>query len=399
MSRREYIQKFQELGYGLFVHFGLYSLMGKGEWYLKLNPHAEKKRYENLIRKFFVKENWAEQLVSVARRTGAKYIVLTARHHDGFSLYDTQGLNDYDAVHAACGRDLIKEFVSACKAADVVPFLYHTLSDWHSTKYRENFSAYIDYLVRSIDLLCKNYGSIGGFWFDGMWDKPKAEWQEDRIYQTIRKYQPEAIIVNNTGLSEQGKVGHKEIDCVTFERGKPCFTDTPDRPRGGEMCQVLNDHWGYAKDDINYKSIGELIENLVDCRSCGCNFLLNTGLLGNGSVNQTDECLLEEIGKWIRKNKSFVYEAKPSNIKAENAFILKGNGYYYAVIHNVPMSADPNVALSETIKTIRINAKIKSAYWLDSGKRIKVKGDSFSAEPFLYGTSLSVRIAKLELEN
>lgn len=135
MSRREYIQKFQELGYGLFVHFGLYSLMGKGEWYLKLNPHAEKKRYENLIRKFFVKENWAEQLVSVARRTGAKYIVLTARHHDGFSLYDTQGLNDYDAVHAACGRDLIKEFVSACKAADVVPFLYHTLSDWHSTKY------------------------------------------------------------------------------------------------------------------------------------------------------------------------------------------------------------------------------------------------------------------------
>ena len=397
----EYVKKFEKLGFGLFVHFGVYSVLGKGEWSKSiLNiPDAE---YEKLIKRFKVNKNWAGELVKTAKEAGAKYVTLTTRHHDGFSLYDTCGLNEYDAPHSACGRDLIKEFVEVCNEGGVVPFFYHTGLDWHNPDYKNNFPAYIDYLVKSIEILCTKYGKVGGFWFDGKWDKPNADWQEDRLYKTIRTYQPEAMIINNTGLSELGKVEHREIDSVTFERGKPCRTDSEDRPRAGEMCQVLNDHWGYAKEDCNYKSVKELIENLVDCRSNDCNFLLNTGLKGNGSVNETDGRLLREIGKWLKANKSFIYEAKAMKENSGGAIMLQGEKCCYAVIKDVPMSADPNVTLtSEENRRIILpqGMKIEKAEWLDNGKRIKITENTFFVEPFEYGRSYSARVAKLEIKN
>ncbi len=397
MIIKEYIENFEKLGFGLFVHFGLYSVVGKGEWYLHLNPNANKEEYEKLTKKFRINKNWAKELVKTAKVAGCKYITLTTRHHDGFSLYDTCGLNDYDAPHSACGRDLIREFVDACNQNGVVPFFYHTLLDWREESYQKDFPKYIDYLVKSIEILCKNYGKIGGFWFDGMWDKPNEDWQEDRLYGTIRKYQPEAMIINNTGLSELGKVGHKEIDSVTFERGKPAFVDNSDKYRAGEMCQVLNDHWGYAENDCNYKSVKELIENLVDCRKYNCNFLLNTGLRGNGSVNPMDACILKEIGKWVKKNKEFIYEAKASDIKAENAEILQGKDCYYAVIKDVPMSADPNVQRAESKGQVCVEMEIESAEWLDNGETIEIKNGKFDVKPFMYGESYSIRIAKIKI--
>ena len=398
MEKLHYIEEFEKLGFGLFVHFGLYSIIGKGEWYLHLNPNANKAEYEQLASKFRVNKNWAKNLVKTAKKAGCKYITLTTRHHDGFSLFDTCGLNVYDAPHSACGRDLIREFVDACNAEGIVPFFYHTLLDWREESYQKDFPQYIDYLVNSIEILCKNYGKIGGFWFDGMWDKQDEDWQEDRLYGTIRKYQPDAMIINNTGLSECGKVGHPEIDSVTFERGNPAFVDNSDKYRAGEMCQVLNDHWGYASGDCNYKSVKELIENLVDCRRFNCNFLLNTGLLGNGEVNATDAAILKEIGKWIEKNKGVIYDVGSCEIKAENAVILRGNDCHYAIIKNVPMSADPNVQRAENMAKISVNAEIVSAEWLDNGEIICVEGNAFFVAPFLYGESYSVRVAKLKLE-
>lgn len=230
-----------------------------------------------------------------------------------------------------------------------------------------------------------------------MWDKPNEDWQEDRLYGTIRKYQPESMIINNTGLNALGQTGHKEIDCVTFERGKPCYVDRSKKPIAGEMCQVLNDHWGYAKEDCNYKSVKELIENLVDCRKYGCNFLLNTGLRGNGGINSTDACILAEIGKWVKNNKGFIYEAKPTDIRAKNADILSDGINYYAIIKNVGMSADPNVALSDDTIRVKIAAPIKSAEWLDNGEKISVENDGFNVKPFEYGRSYSVRVAKFKI--
>lgn len=394
----EYIEKFKNLGFGLFVHFGLYSVVGKGEWYLHLNPKADKEKYEKLTCKFIVKKTWAKELVKTAKVAGCKYITLTTRHHDGFSLYDTCGLSDFDAPHSSCKRDLIKEFVEECNKAGIVPFFYHTLLDWREKSYQNDFPKYIDYLVKSVEILCKNYGKIGGFWFDGMWDKPNENWQEDRLYGTIRKYQPDAMIINNTGLNELGKVGHKELDSVTFERGKPCYVDNSDKPRAGEMCQVLNDHWGYAEEDCNYKSVKELIENLVDCRKYGCNFLLNTGLKGNGTVAAIDREILRQVGKWIKVNKGFIYKARPCDIKADGAEVVSDGENYYAIIKDVPMSADPNVQLNSALKKVKINARVKSGVWLDNGRNVKIVNGEFIAEPFHYGRSYSVRVLKFNIK-
>ena len=395
----EYIYNFERLGFGMFVHFGLYSVLGRGEWAKQIHeiPQAE---YDKLLPKFKIKKNWAKELVKTAKSAGCKYITLTTRHHDGFSLFDTCGLNDYDVMHTPTGRDLIKEFVDACNEGGIVPMFYHTLLDWHHPDYDRNFPKYLDYLNASVELLCTNYGKIGGFWFDGMWSKPNEDWQEDRLYSMIKSHQPEAMVINNTGLSELGKVGHPLIDSVTFERGNPAFVDNSDRPRAGEMCQVLNDHWGYAKGDCNYKSTKELIENLVDCRRHNCNFLLNVGLMGNGGVKLMDRAILEEIGKWIRANKSFIYDVKKADIQAENADILVSGNTYYALVKDVLMKADANVQRwgVEKAVTVHTDKKVKNVRWLDTGKRVKVKKNAFAVEPFAYGVSRSVRVAKFELE-
>ena len=398
MKKLGYIANFEKLGFGLFVHFGLYSMMEQGEWYLASNPKADKAKYMTLHESFSVKETWAKELVAVAKSAGCKYITLTTRHHDGFSLYDTCGLSDYDAPNSSVKRDLIREFVDACNEGGIVPFFYHTLLDWHEENYKKDFPKYIDYLIASVEILCKNYGKIGGIWFDGMWDRPNDDWQEDRLYGMIRKYQPEAMIINNTGLSELGKVGHPEIDSVTFERGNPAYVDNSDKHRAGEMCQVLNDHWGYAAWDCNYKSVKELIENLVDCRKYGCNFLLNTGLRGDGTVNPMDACIFGEIGKWVKKYGEAIYNVKPCAIKAENAIILQGEDCYYALIKDVPMSADPNVQRAGSVGQVRVDAEILSAEWLDNGEEIAVEENAFYATPYTYGISLSVRIAKLKIK-
>ena len=395
----EYIRRFERLGMGLFVHFGLYSVLGKGEWYLHLNADAKPAEYESLTKRFRIGKDWAKELVETAKEAGAGYITLTTRHHDGFSLYDTRGLNDYDAPHFASGRDLIAEFVEACRAGGIVPFFYHTLLDWHDTRYKEDFPAYIDYLIASVEILCRHYGKIGGLWFDGMWDKPDADWQEDRLYSTIRKYQPEAMIVNNTGLWALGETGHREIDSVTFERGKPAPLKVKDKPIAGEMCQVLNDHWGYAEEDVNYKSVATLIGDLTDCRRYNCNYLLNTGLKGDGTVNATDRALLREVGKWIRANKGFIYGVRGTDYACDGGYVLEDESAWYIVVKDVVMTADPNVTRWAAEKRVRVDERIAGrAYWLDSGEEAQLRGGELAVLPFAYGRSLFTRVAKVEKE-
>ncbi|MBQ2785351.1 MAG: alpha-L-fucosidase [Oscillospiraceae bacterium] len=137
-------------------------------------------------------------IVSIAKAAGCKYCCLTTRHHEGFSLYDTQGLSDFDALHSPVGRDLVAEFAEECRKGDIIPFFYLTTLDWRHPDFENDFDAYLDYLYKSVEILCTNYGKIGGLWFDGNWSKPDANWQEDRLYKMILLYQPDAMIINNT---------------------------------------------------------------------------------------------------------------------------------------------------------------------------------------------------------
>ena len=405
MIVNDYIKRFEKLGFGLFVHYGLYSILGKGEWVKKLlNISSEK--YVPLMKEFLPREDWAASIAKTAKAAGCRYITLTARHHDGFSLYDTRGLNDYDAPHSACGRDLVKEFVEACREEGIIPFFYHTLIDWTMESEFKDFKSYLKYLRDSVEILCTRYGEIGGIWFDGMWEYKDADWEEDALYGMIRSHQPNAMIINNTGLSDLGALGHIELDSVTFERGKPKPINFEDSPKyiASEMCQTMNDHWGYVVDDCDYKSSRELIENFVDCRCCNCNFLLNVGPKADGNLGFTELGLLEKLGIWIGKNGESVYEVRPTEIQTsnDNDFILENDDCLYVFIHDVPMSADPNVAKSIESKkkvSFKYAKQLSSAIWLDNGEPIALTYSggmvTVPVVPFSYGTSLCVRVAKI----
>lgn len=408
MIVKDYIKRFEKYGFGMFVHFGIYSVLGKGEW-AKYCLNIKHEEYRKLVKQFHPIEDWAERLAIMAKQAGCKYITLTTRHHDGFSLYDTCGLNTYDAPHA-CGRDLIQEFVDACRRHGLVPFFYHTLIDWHEESYRTNFKEYLAYLRKSVEILCTNYGEIGGLWFDGMWEKPDEDWEEDALYGCIRKHQPEAMIINNTGLYAMGQLGHIELDSVTFERGKPALLNMEGAPKyvASEMCQIFAKHWAYAEQDFNYKAPADMIRDLVNCRRYGSNLLLNVGPMGDGTLRRIDEDIYELIGKWVALNGEAIYEPYPSAIEVENKpedFILVKDHTYYLFCDKLPMYASPNVEqyVGERFEDIfKLDKKIKKITWLDNGENVAFEqiGERVTVKtvPYTYGRHLVIRVAKIETE-
>ncbi len=409
MIIKEYIKQFEKLGFGMFVHFGVYSENARGEW-ARFSTNIDSAVYDDLYKTFNPDNNWATELAEIAHAAGCKYITLTTRHHDGFSLFDTCGLNEYDAPHGAAGRDLVREFVDACRMHGLIPFFYHTLLDWHESTYKTDFPAYLKYLRRSVEILCTNYGKIGGFWFDGMWDRPNDDWEEDALYGMIRSHQPEAMIINNTGLGARGELGHIELDSVTFERGRPGEINLEDSPKyvASEMCQIFADHWGYAKNDFNFKSLAEIICDFCVCRRYGANFLMNVGPMGNGLLRPLDKAMLLTLGEWIKLHEEALYLPRPTGVEIEGKekdFILRGDGCYYLFIHNVPVRGDINVTLrfempDYTDKFV-FSEKIKSVKWLDSGKDLDFvqEGDKvtvcFDAQG--YGENLVIKVAKIEV--
>ena len=408
------IKDFENLGLGMFVHFGPYSMLEQGEWSMHLIPMAEEE-YIRMARTFSPDPQWAEKLVATAKNAGCKYITLTTRHHDGFSLYDTCGLTDYDAPHT-CGRDLVREFVDACNAAGIIPFFYHTLIDWYhpdcpNSSHPErpgNWYAYMDYLQNSVELLCKNYGKIGGFWFDGYWAYPENDWRQDQFYGMIRSYQPQTMLINNTGLGKLGELGHIELDSVTFERGKPQPLNMAGSPKyvASEMCEVLNDHWGYAKLDFDYKSPASLIETIADCRRYGANMLLNVGPMGSGLLRPIDKGYFDLIGQWVNLHDEAIRKPRPTGIAVQDKprdFILQDGDTYYLVCFNLPMSSNENVALpggGNFASFFPFNRTIRSVSWMDNGCDIEFEQKDgltrVQTKPFSYGRSMVVRIARID---
>jgi alpha-L-fucosidase len=326
--------------------------------------------------------------------------------------YDTKGLNDYDAIHSPAGRDLIKEFVTACNEEGILPFFYHTTLDWQNKTYNNDFKSYLKYLRDSIEILCTNYGEIGGFWFDGNWDKPDEDWEEDKLYSLIRKYQPNAIIINNTGIHKQGELGNVEIDSVTFEQGRP----TPLNREGmkkyiaGEMCQTINNHWGVAGYDFNYKSVPYLIENLCACRKVGANYLLNVGPTAEGKILKMQEATLETMGEWIDIFGESIYKSKPSDVKSKGKnFALKlDESQEYLFIHDLANNGHENVTVTEGGSGPKIfenvTKNIKSITWMDNDEELRFVQDIESgylvvnATGYSYGKDLVVRVAKVIYE-
>lgn len=405
----EYIKKFEQLGFGMFVHYGLYSMLNSGEWTLHTN-HRDVNEYKKLADTF--KCVGIADIVNTAKKAGCKYVCITTRHHDSFSLYDTKGLSKFDVVHSPIGRDLIAEFVDECRKADIVPFFYHTTLDWMHPDFENDFDAYLDYLYKSVEILCTNYGKIGGMWFDGNWSKPDADWQEDRLYKMIHRLQPEAMIINNTGLHARGKTGNSEIDAVTFERGLATPVDRSGQSKyvAGEMCETLCDHWGIA-DDINFKPVKTLIESLCNCRKVGANFLLNIGPNGDGTVPTIQKGIMECIGRWMDIYGKAIYNGRPyitypdkkefvlRDIKDEKtAYIFKFDLGFGSGDVNVSLEIDENS--SNVLE--KFDREIEMIKWMDNSEELEFaqKGDNLCVNftGFRYGQSLCVRVAEVKFK-
>ncbi|MEE1053878.1 MAG: alpha-L-fucosidase [Acutalibacteraceae bacterium] len=405
----QYIKNFEQLGFGMFVHYGLFSQLERGEWVFKYTGKGMDD-YQKLAETFNCKT--MADIVATAKSAGCKYICLTTRHHEGFSLYDTRGLSDFNAVNSPAKRDLVAEFVDECHKADIVPFFYHTTLDWHHPDFENNFESYLDYLYKSVEILCTKYGKIGGMWFDGNWSKPAdTDWQEDRLYKMIHRYQPDAMVINNTGLHAQGKEGNSEIDSVTFERGMAEPLDRRGKKKylAGEMCETLCDHWGVA-DDINFKSVKTLIESLCNCRKVGANFLLNIGPNPDGTVPTMQKGIMECIGRWMDVYGTAIYNGRPYiTYTDKKEFVLKDvndEKTAYIFKFDVQSGGDVNVSLGFEEKgateLTKFDTPVESIKWMDNGEELNFSqnGDKLLVNftNFTYGQSLCVRVAEAKLK-
>jgi len=368
------VRNYEQLALGLFVHWGLYSLLEEGEWiqHLKHIPCAE---YDRLLDKFTARDFSAEAIVELARQAGMKYICFTSKHHEGFSLYDTKGLNRFDSMHSPARRDFCRELADACHKENIRLFFYHSTLDWHQESYRENWGEYLQYLRQSVELLCRGYGEIGGFWFDGTWNKEDADWEEDKLYSIIRTHQPNAVIINNSSTKARGEAKFGDVDVVTFEDGLPSAINAAGAARylAGEMCGMTNSNWGFARHDFKYKGPADIVRTIAACRKTGANYLHNVGPTGEGGIPEYDAALLKKVGEWVSLFAEGLYLPRPSSIQtAAPNFVLENDNRLYLFIHEDYDWNQPSFGL---VPVKDVAAGITEVSWLDNGERLPFAQD------------------------
>lgn len=403
------IAAFERMAFGLFLHWGLYSQLGEGEWAMKRHG-IDKAEYFKLMSKFTAEGFDGAEIAKVARRAGMRYATLTSRHHDGFSLYDTRGLSPYDVTHTPAGRDLVLDFVEGCRSHGITPMLYCTTLDWTDERFNDDWDGYQQYLRDSVEILCKEYGPIGGFWFDGNWSRRKADWQLDQLYGVIRKHQPDALIINNTGVKNGGQVGHPEIDSVTYERGRAESLDRTGMTKyvTGEVCQTFNYHWGIASQDYNMLSPASVIEGLCAARRAGANLLMNVGPDASGRLPDYERASLAIVGDWIQHaggSEGPIYQGTPVGIAGEERDfgLLMGDDLAYLFVFDITATADSRHGVKSRGPGPRAFTGLKgdwaTAHWMDNDQAIEMtrEGESIvlKATKYPYGTNTVVRIARL----
>lgn len=318
-------QWFTDARFGLFIHWGVYSLLEDGEWVMN-KRHISAQDYEMLPQHFNPEEFDPAMWVSLAKAAGMKYITMTTKHHDGFAMFDSQ-MSDWNVVdRTPYGKDIISLMADECEKQGIKFFIYYSHLDWHHPDYyprgftgrsagrpeHGNWDDYMTYMNNQLaELLTKNYGKIAGVWFDGVWDRTDANWQLEQTYNLIHTLCPHALIGNN----RHGNINEGE-DFQMMEKDLPGYNTTGFNEGcqiGNlpvEVCETMNNSWGYAQWDKNYKSTRDLIHYLVRAAGYGANFLLNIGPMASGKIPQEFVDRLEQMGRWLHKYGSTIYETQ-----------------------------------------------------------------------------------------
>jgi len=312
---------FEDAKLGLFVHWGVYSLLGKGEWVME-NDKIPIREYAKLPPIFNPTRFDATAWVKLAKSSGAKYITVTAKHHDGFCMF-ASGLTENDIADSTPYHvDPLKALADACHQEKIKLFFYYSLLDWHHPEYyplgktgagagreaKGDWKKYVAYYQGQVRELCTNYGAIGGVWFDGWWDKPDADWDLAGTYRLIHELQPAALVANNHHVAP-----FAGEDFQIFEQ------DLPGSNTAGfnkvkavdrlplETCMTINRSWGYSSRDTVYKSAEQVIHALLGAAARGANLLLNVGPMPDGTIGPEMTQRLQEVGKWLTANGESVY--------------------------------------------------------------------------------------------
>ena len=302
---------FHEARFGLYIHFGLYSIPGRGEWtmYSERIPAPE---YARLADQFRPEPGCAKEWISAAVAAGAKYVVLTTRHHDGYCLFDSQ-YSDFTSVKRGPGRDLVREYAEAARAAGLRVGFYYSLLDWRfpgyfePEKYPESREALIAQAHDQVRELMTNYGKIDLLEYDGGWDsrlhtgRPQwAEfWRSAELNAMVRKLQPGILINDRSGTDEDLETPEQEV--------------RPGSRGVSESCMCIGDScaWGYTRFNPNWKTAEQLLQHLIQAAQGGGNFLLNVGPDPAGRIRSEELDRLAALGSWLRENGEAVYNAFP----------------------------------------------------------------------------------------
>jgi len=402
------LQRFESLAYGMFVHWGLYSIYGRGEWRWQ-HHKIPREVYLRAFEKFNAAGFDARAFVRQAKEFGFRYICLTTRHHEGFSLYDTCGLNEFDAPHSPAGRDLVREFSDACEAEGMGKFFYHTTIDWWHEAFDapDRWEEYLAYLNSSVEILATRYGRVDGFWFDGNWWRKERDWKEDVLYQVVRRHQPDAIIVNNSSVGAPGQVAHPMVDVATFEQGAPrSIQAASGRYVARERCETFNSHWGISSADYSMKSPAEIIRILAECRKYRANLLLNVGPTAEGHLPAYEAASLEIVARWIKECAPCVYEGRPLEVVCRGQdFVLAANEEFFYFAHDLEITDNAHLHAGEPgrgLRTIQGSLpRIERVTWTDNGEELAFWQDvdrgmfTFDATAYPYGEQRVIRVARL----
>jgi alpha-L-fucosidase len=346
--------------FGMFIHWGLYAIPARGEWVRnaeRITSEEYYKYFEEFNPKSFDARKWA----ALAKKAGMKYAVLTAKHHDGFCLFDSR-YTDFKATNTPFGRDIVAEYLKAFRDEGIKVGLYYSLLDWYHPDYPHysdsvhpmrgnpeykdavhNFDNYLDYMHSQVEELCTNYGKIDVLWFDYSYDDMRGEkWRSTKLINMVRSHQPDVIIDNRLEVSGEG-FGSIATDNPTAYSGDFVSPEQIIPPKGilnergeplaWESCITMNNHWGYHRYDKDFKSSKVIIRKLVECVSKGGNLLLNVGPDANGVIPEESAGILCEIGSWMEKNSDSIYGCTHADLeKPEYGRITrKGNKYYFHI--------------------------------------------------------------------
>tara|TARA_B100000745_G_scaffold119537_1_gene77307 strand:+ start:2214 stop:3548 length:1335 start_codon:yes stop_codon:yes gene_type:complete len=328
---------FQDSKFGLFIHWGIYSVLGAGEWVMEERgpasytgrPGIPASQYDRLAAQFNPTQFDAREWVALAKASGMKYITITSKHHDGFAMYDSS-LTDWNIVdRTPYGRDVLAELAEACREEGLKLFFYYSQLDWRHEDYfprgrtgrqagrpeNGNWDNYIDFMNGQLRELLTNYGEIGGIWFDGMWDKWDAPWRLDETYRLIHQLQPQTLIGSNHHLAPlPGE------DFQSFEHDLPGanttgYNTTEIGTLPFETAETINQSWGFNLTDHDYKSTDDLIRYLVNAAGRNANFLLNVGPMPNGKIQGEFEERLHGIGHWLDEYGDSIYGTRNGPIE------------------------------------------------------------------------------------